>query len=226
MIVSPFENQCRRVFNRITEEDKGDLVGDTQNTDQNSGQTFERFCLDRLIDEFNLKEMKDLSLREKRKISPHATEKCTVYEGICKDGQIVRVIDLPKSTPDFIIIYYNENEPSVILFIECKSIFSGSKVPKMNAGLNNPSKVHKTLYLVYKKNDNNSIIIRHGTQILSEKDAIKIKELDFLIKKAKEINSTFDSIKFEPARRFEFTDPDEWVYSDEKEKEALDIFFP
>ena len=118
-VSSLFRQQIRSVLKRIS-DNKKNLVPDTQNTDQNSGQTFERLVLNQLISEFNLVEMEDLTTSQKKKIHPKATPKCRVFRGACEDGKTVYVLDLPKSTPDFIVVH-----PDEIKFIECKSIFSG-----------------------------------------------------------------------------------------------------
>ena len=198
------------------------IIPDTQNT-HNSGQTFESYILlDCLASRFDLKKL-DLTTKQKKKFDSRATPGCEIYRGSF-DSEVVYVIDLPKQTPDFIIIY---GEHVFDFYWETKSIFSDSKKPKMNAGLNNPSKVHRTLYLVYKQNKNR-VIIRHGKQVLSEEQAKVINEAkESLENLKKSLSSSLSKVKlkFQPALRFEFDIPEEWRYCKKKEKEALDIFF-
>lgn len=222
MSSSVFRKQIRSVLNRISDNKKS-LVPDTQNTDQNSGQTFETLVLDDLIFEFDLVEVKDLTTSEKKKIHPKATPKCRVYIGGCDDGKIVYVLDLPKSTPDFIVVH-----PDEIKFIECKSIFSVSKTPKFNAGLNNPDKVRMTIYLTYKASSN-MVIIRHGEQIINDVEAGAVKDFaegmeDHAIYLKKKLASRLGRINPEYAKRFEHKDNDLWEYSESLEEQALNLF--
>lgn len=223
MTVSPlFRKQIRSVLKRISNNKKS-LVPDTQNTDQNSGQTFEALVLDDLIFEFALVEVENLTTSQKKKIHPKATPKCRVFRGACEDGKTVYVLDLPKSTPDFIVVH-----PDEIKFIECKSIFSGSKTPKFNAGLNDPQKVRMTIYLTYKA-DGNVIIMRHGEQIISDEEANALQEYSKLMEEysntlKKQFGSKLGNIKPEYAKRFEHTDADLWEYSESLEEQALNLF--
>lgn len=198
------------------------IISDTQNT-HNSGQTFESYILiDCLTPRFNLKKL-DLTTKQKKKIDSRATDKCHIYKGSF-NGEVVYVIDFPQQTPDFIIIL---GDHVIDFYLETKSIFSNSSQPKMNAGLNNPEKTHRTLYLVYKQNENR-VIIRHGTQVLCEEGAKAIKEIRELqeqfVKSQYAILSKAN-LKYQPALRFEFDTPEDWGYCKQKEKEALDIFF-
>ena len=222
MSSSVFRKQIRSVLDRISDNKKS-LVPDTQNTDQNSGQTFETLVLDDLIFEFDLVEVKDLTTSMKKKIHPKATPKCRVYIGGCDDGKTVYVLDLPKSTPDFIVVH-----PDEIKFIECKSIFSGSKTPKFNAGLNNPDKVRMTIYLTYKASGN-VVIIRHGEQIINDVEAEAVEEFAegmeaHAIYLKKKLASRLGRINPEYAKRFENKDYDLWEYSESLEEEALNLF--
>lgn len=223
MTVSPlFRKQIRSVLKRISNNKKS-LVPDTQNTDQNSGQTFEALVLDDLIFEFALVEVENLTTSQKKKIHPKATPKCRVFRGACEDGKTVYVLDLPKSTPDFIVVH-----PDEIKFIECKSIFSGSKTPKFNAGLNDPQKVRMTIYLTYKA-DGNVIIMRHGEQIINDEEAEALQEFsesmeEYAIYLKKKLASRLGRIKPEYAKRFEHNDADLWDYSEFLEEQALNLF--
>lgn len=217
-----FRKQIRSVLKRISNNKKS-LVPDTQNTDQNSGQTFEALVLDDLIFEFALIEVKNLTTSQKKKIHPKATPKCRVFRGACEDGKTVYVLDLPKSTPDFIVVH-----PDEIKFIECKSIFSGSKAPKFNAGLNDPQKVRMTIYLTYKANGN-VIVIRHGEQIITEEEAEALHtyadEMEaFSNVLKKRLRAKLRRINPEYAKRFEHLDVDLWKYSESLEEEALNLF--
>ena len=221
-VSSLFRQQIRSVLKRIS-DNKKNLVPDTQNTDQNSGQTFEGLVLDEMISEFNLIEMEDLTTSQKKKIHPKATPKCRVFRGICKDGKTVYVLDLPKTAPDFIVVH-----PDEVKFIECKSIFSGSKTPKFNAGLNDPQKVRMTIYLTYKA-DGNVIIMRHGEQILSDEEAKALQKYSELMEEysntlRKQFGSKLGNIKPEYAKRFEHTNADFWEYSKSLEEKALNLF--
>lgn len=223
MTVSPlFRKQIRSVLKRISNNKKS-LVPDTQNTDQNSGQTFEALVLDDLIFEFALVEVENLTTSQKKKIHPKATPKCRVFRGACEDGKTVYVLDLPKSTPDFIVVH-----PDEIKFIECKSIFSGSKTPKFNAGLNDPQKVRMTIYLTYKA-DGNVIIMRHGEQIITEEEAEALQEYADEMEAysnvlKKRLRARLRRINPEYAKRFEHLDVDLWKYSEFLEEEALNLF--
>lgn len=223
MTVSPlFRKQIRSVLKRISNNKKS-LVPDTQNTDQNSGQTFEALVLDDLIFEFALVEVENLTTSQKKKIHPKATPKCRVFRGACEDGKTVYVLDLPKSTPDFIVVH-----PDEIKFIECKSIFSGSKTPKFNAGLNDPQKVRMTIYLTYKASGN-VIIIRHGEQIITEEEAEALQEYADEMEAysnvlKKRLRARLRRINPEYAKRFEHLDVDLWKYSEFLEEEALNLF--
>ena len=219
---SLFRQQIRFVLKRIS-DNKKNLVPDTQNTDQNSGQTFEGLVLDYLIFEFALIEVKNLTTSQKKKIHPKATPKCRVFRGACKDGKTVYVLDLPKSTPDFIVVH-----PDEIKFIECKSIFSVSKTPKFNAGLNDPEKVRMTIYLTYKAKDN-VIVIRHGEQIITEEEAEAVQEFAdemdaFENALWKRLRAKLGRVKPEYAKRFEHLDVDLWKYSESLEEKALNLF--
>ena len=221
-VSSLFRQQIRSVLKRIS-DNKKNLVPDTQNTDQNSGQTFEGLVLDEMISEFNLIEMEDLTTSQKKKIHPKATPKCRVFRGTCKDGKTVYVLDLPKTTPDFIVVH-----PDEVKFIECKSIFSGSKTPKFNAGLNDPQKVRMTIYLTYKA-DGNVIIMRHGEQIISDEEAKAVQNYSELMEEysntlKKQFGSKLGNIKPEYAKRFEHTNADLWEYSKSLEEKALNLF--
>ncbi len=221
MSISVFRKQIRSVLKRIS-DDKKSLVPDTQNTDQNSGQTFEAFFLNIMIDEFDLVEMDNLTISQKKKIHPKATPKCRVFRGLCDDDKIIYVLDLPKSTPDFIIVHPNETK-----FIELKSIFSGAKTPKFNAGLNDPDKVRMTLYLIYKSNDD-TIIIRHGNQIINDKQAetakrYKKERKEMLDELNKKYEDKLGTLKPENPLRFENMDFDLWKPSEFLQEEALNL---
>lgn len=228
-LVNDFKCELREILENLNSDENREklkqknIVADTQNTQHNSGQTFESYILlENLTPKFNLKEL-DLTTKQKKKFDSRATAKSTVYKGSF-NGEAVYVIDLPKQTPDFIIIY---GDHVIDLYWETKSIHSTSKKPKMNAGLKDPSKVHRTLYLVYKRNENR-VIIRHGKQILSQKAAEGIEEIeerlkDFNISIANLLDGT--EILPEIVLRFEYRNSDDWVYCEEKEKKALDIFF-
>lgn len=221
-VPSLFRKQIRSVLKKISNNKKS-LVPDTQNTDQNSGQTFEALVLDDLIFEFALIEVENLTTSQKKKIHPKATPKCRVFRGACEDGKTVYVLDLPKSTPDFIVVH-----PDEIKFIECKSIFSGSKTPKFNAGLNDPQKVRMTIYLTYKANGN-VIVIRHGEQIITEEEAEALQEYADEMEAysnvlKKRLRAKLRRIKPEYAKRFEHLDVDLWKYSEFLEEEALNLF--
>ena len=228
-LINDFQCELRVILENLNSDENREnlkqknIVPDTQNTQHNSGQTFESYILlENLTPKFNLKKL-DLTTKQKKKFDSRATAKSTVYKGYFH-GEVVHVIDLPKQTPDFIIIY---REHVIDFYWETKSIFSKSSQPKMNAGLNNPSKVHRTLYLVYKRNENR-VIIRHGKQVLSEEGAKVIKKITELQEEFVKSQSVFLSeanLKYQPALRFEFAKPADWEYCKEKEKEALDIFF-
>ena len=71
--------------------------------------------------------------------------------------------------------------------------------------MNNPEKTHRTLYLVYKQNENR-VIIRHGTQVLSEegvKAIKKITELQEQFVKSQYAILSEANLKYQPALRFE-----------------------
>ena len=228
-LVNDFECELRAILENLNSDENREelkdknIIPDTQNTQQNSGQTFESYILDHCLkSRFGLNKL-DLTTKQKKKFDSRATAKCTVYKGSF-NGEVVYVIDLPKQTPDFIIIL---GDHVIDFYWETKSIFSTSKMPKMNAGLNNPSKVHRTLYLVYKRNENR-VIIRHGKQVLSEEAA---KVINLIVEEEKKNKKKYASmlskvnLKNTPAQRFEFDIPEDWVYCKEKEKKALDIFF-
>jgi hypothetical protein len=167
--------------------------------------------------------MEDLTTSQKKKIHPKATPKCRVFCGACKDGKTVYVLDLPKTTPDFIVVH-----PDMVKFIECKSIFSKSKTPKFNAGLNDPQKVRMTIYLTYKAKDN-AIVIRHGEQIMTEEEAEAVQEFSdemdaFEYALWKRLRAKLGNIKPEYAKRFEHLDVDLWKYSESLEEQALNLF--
>ena len=227
-LINDFQCELRVILENLNSDENREelkqknIIPDTQNT-HNSGQTFESYILlDCLAPRFNLKKL-DLTTKQKKKFDSRATAKCDIYKGSF-NGKVVYVIDLPKQTPDFIIIL---GDHVIDFYLETKSIFSNSSQPKMNAGLNNPEKTHRTLYLVYKQNENR-VIIRHGTQVLSEEGAKAIKEITELqeqfVKSQYAILSEAN-LKYQPALRFEFDIPEDWEYCKEKEKEALDIFF-
>jgi len=227
-LINDFQCELRVILENLNSDEnleelkQKNIIPDTQNT-HNSGQTFESYILiDCLTSRFNLKKL-DLTTKQKKELDPRATAKCDIYKGSF-NGEVVYVIDLPKQTPDFIIIL---GDHVIDFYLETKSIFSKSSQPKMNAGLNNPQKTQRTLYLVYKQNENR-VIIRHGTQVISEEgiEAItKITELQEEFVKLQSAILSEANLKYQPALRFEFDNADEWEYCKENEKEALDIFF-
>ena len=227
-LINDFQCELRVILENLNSDENREelkqknIVPDTQNT-HNSGQTFESYILlDCLASRFDLKKL-DLTTKQKKKFDSRATPGCDIYKGSF-NGKVVYVIDLPKQTPDFIIIL---GDHVIDFYLETKSIFSNSQLPKMNAGLNKPQKTHRTLYLVYKQNEN-KIIIRHGTQVLSEEGAKVINEIrEHQEKFVKSVSSSLSKVnlKYQPALRFEFDIPEDWEYCKEKEKEALDIFF-
>ena len=227
-LINVFQCELRVILENLNSDENREelkqknIIPDTQNT-HNSGQTFESYILlDCLASRFDLKKL-DLTTKQKRKFDSRATPKCEIYKGSF-NGEVVYVIDLPKQTPDFIIIL---GDHVIDFYLETKSIFSNSQLPKMNAGLNKPQKTQRTLYLVYKQNEN-KIIIRHGTQVLSEEGTKEIKRITELQEEfVKQLSPSLSKVnlKYQPALRFEFDNAEEWEYCKEKEKEALDIFF-
>ena len=227
-LINDFQCELRVILENLNSDENREelkqknIIPDTQNT-HNSGQTFESYILvHSLKSRFDLKEL-NLTKKEKKKFDSRATEKCVVYQGSF-NGEVIYVIDLPKQTPDFIIIL---GDHLIDFYLETKSIFSKSSQPKMNAGLNKPQKTQRTLYLVYKQNENR-IIIRHGTQVLSEEGTKAIKKITELQEEfVKQLSPSLSEVnlKYQPALRFEFDNADEWEYCKDKEKEALDIFF-
>lgn len=221
-----FNNDLRNYFNSIlTACFNDELLGlsdDTKNR-ENTGTTFESFCLDKLTRLFNLTPL-DVSLSRKKSIHPKGTDKSVLYQGTTSDGDDVFVFDFPKSSPDFLVVHPASGKS---LGIECKSNFTDASDPTFNAGLNDGDKVRHTIYLFYSQ-VRNQLIVRSGEQFLPSTVSTALDEIDEKV--SAYLSQLTDQYKDQlglyrpwyPRRTKYETTSDLWTFSHELQELALD----